>query len=211
MAQQKEFTSLSEASDICRLRTAGVTALAEQFVEQQSQLKRLIRGGVGRQLRRRLDASDVLQDVYLEASRSLSQFLLNPVFSAKNWLVALTTQRLRQLLRRHFLAKCRSLSCELDNNNAEDADFSPLAEIADRQSSPSARVMRKESSHVVVTAVRRLSADDQTILQLRTHDGISNVEAAELLCITPAAATKRYVRALDRLNSELRNLGWSQE
>ncbi len=211
MAQHYSQSFCSEASDIGRLRTNGVAALAEQFVAQRSHLRRIVRGAVGKQLRRRLDASDVVQEVYIEASRSLSQFLRNPVFSARNWLIALTTQRVRQTLRRHFLRKCRSLNVEVSMDAGTHSDFCSAAEISDARPSPAGRAMRIESSGIVQKALRSLSPSDQEILQLRTIEGKGNVDAADVLDITPAAATKRYVRALERLNMALQVNGWTRE
>ena len=44
---------------------------------------------------------------------------------------------------------------------------------------------------------------DREILALRHYEELTNQEAAEELGITPAAASKRYIRALERLKTAL--------
>ena len=46
---------------------------------------------------------------------------------------------------------------------------------------------------------------DREILALRHYEELTNQEAAEELGITPAAASKRYIRALERLKAVLAN------
>ena len=52
-------------------------------------------------------------------------------------------------------------------------------------------------------AVDGLEPLDREILALRHYEELTNQEAAEELGITPAAASKRYIRALERLRATL--------
>jgi RNA polymerase sigma-70 factor (ECF subfamily) len=54
----------------------------------------------------------------------------------------------------------------------------------------------------------QLSAPDQEIILLRHAEGLCNSEIAEVLEIDPRAASKRYGRAIGRLSTELRRLGF---
>ena len=53
----------------------------------------------------------------------------------------------------------------------------------------------------VRSAVARLDPDDQAIIVLRNYEQLSNQQAAEVLGIEAAAASKRFGRALLRLKS----------
>jgi RNA polymerase sigma-70 factor, ECF subfamily len=48
-----------------------------------------------------------------------------------------------------------------------------------------------------------MDATDREVLVLRHFEQLSNAEVAELLAIEPPAASKRYVRALSRLQEIL--------
>jgi RNA polymerase sigma-70 factor (ECF subfamily) len=55
-------------------------------------------------------------------------------------------------------------------------------------------------------ALNSLDPLDREILALRHFEQLSNVEAAQELELEPSAASKRYVRALNRLQNILRKL-----
>ena len=55
----------------------------------------------------------------------------------------------------------------------------------------------------MLEALEQLEPLDREILALRHFEGLSNEDAALELGIEPAAASKRYVRALQRLRPAL--------
>ena len=69
--------------------------------------------------------------------------------------------------------------------------------------SPSMAAMRVEMQIRFQEAVDGLEPLDRDILALRHYEELTNQEAAEELGITPAAASKRYIRALERLRAAL--------
>jgi len=69
--------------------------------------------------------------------------------------------------------------------------------------SPSTAAIRMEMQARLQAIVDRLDPLDREILALRHYEELTNQEAAEELDITPAAASKRYIRALERLKSAL--------
>ena len=56
-------------------------------------------------------------------------------------------------------------------------------------------------------AVALLSEGDQEILLMRTFEGMSNQEIGYVLDIDPAAASKRYGRAMLRLSKVFEEIG----
>ena len=52
-----------------------------------------------------------------------------------------------------------------------------------------------------------LSVEDREVVLLRTFEGLSNIEAAEVLGLRPDAASKRFARALIRLRRTFAALG----
>lgn len=59
--------------------------------------------------------------------------------------------------------------------------------------------------------MQALGEQDQEILVLRHEEELSNRVAAEELDISPAAASKRYIRALERLKSVADRVGGPAE
>ena len=55
-------------------------------------------------------------------------------------------------------------------------------------------------------ALDQLDPTDREVLALRHFEELSNLETAAVLGIQPAAASKRYVRALERLKGALAKL-----
>ncbi len=60
-----------------------------------------------------------------------------------------------------------------------------------------------ELSNQIDQALERLDPTDREVLTLRHFEDLSNNKVAELLGLQKAAASKRYVRALQRLKESL--------
>jgi RNA polymerase sigma-70 factor (ECF subfamily) len=67
--------------------------------------------------------------------------------------------------------------------------------------------MRRELVQGVQHALARLRDEEREIILLRNFEELTNLEAAAVLGIEPAAASKRYGRALLRLNKLLQDSG----
>jgi RNA polymerase sigma-70 factor, ECF subfamily len=81
------------------------------------------------------------------------------------------------------------------------------AHLAADLTSPSAAAARNESVTRLEEALNRMEPLDREVLTLRHFEELSNNEVAEILGITKATASKRYVRALDRLKGALASGG----
>ena len=80
---------------------------------------------------------------------------------------------------------------------------STFAELFANTTSPSLAARRGEIMTLVREALDQLDPIDREVLVLRHFEQMSNLEAAASLSIKPAAASKRYVRAVDRLRGVL--------
>ena len=63
--------------------------------------------------------------------------------------------------------------------------------------------MRAELKLQLQEAINAMDPLDREIIALRHFEQLTNSEAAQLLEITEAAASKRYIRALERLRDIL--------
>lgn len=180
---------------------------AERLWERhRDPLRRMISARMGHDLDRRVDASDVVQDVMIRASLRLRDYLKNPVMPFHVWLRQLAQDRIVDQHRRHRLAARRSVGRERSLTNPAFADRSSVdlaALLRDPALTPAADALRHELESRFRAALDRLEPDDREVVMLRHFDGLGNGEVARLLGLSDAAAGMRYLRALRRLRTLL--------
>lgn len=150
---------------------------------------------------RRVDASDVVQDALLTASRRLAEYLKAPNIPFHAWLRQLARDRLADVYRRE-LADKRNVARE-QNAPVDRSSLNPLAQIRDEELTPAAMLLKKEFSERFHQAVDQLDDNSREIILMRHAEQLTNSQAAELLGLTEPAAGMRYVRALRQLKSLL--------
>ena len=184
------------------LQSGGQAALAEAFMSHRERLRRMVELRLDRRVAARVDASDVLQETYLDAARQLEHCVAQPPMSLFLWLRFLTGQRLMAIHRQHLGAQKRDAKQEVALHRAAgpEVDSQSLScSLIGRMTSPSMAAIRVELQFSFHQAVDGLDPLDREILALRHYEELSNQEAADELGITAAAASKRYIRALERL------------
>jgi RNA polymerase sigma-70 factor (ECF subfamily) len=184
-----------------RLCGGDSTALAPLFELYRPRLRRMVQLRLDPRAAARLDASDVLQETYLDAAGRVGEYVHDPRVCAFVWLRGLAWQRLLKLHRQHLGAGCRAavLECPLP----EGSDERLAAVLRALGDSPSQALDREESRRRVRRALDALAPDDREVILLRDFEGLSNSEVAQLLGIGRSGATMRYGRALFRLKELL--------
>jgi RNA polymerase sigma-70 factor (ECF subfamily) len=194
---------------IARARAGEATALNEIFARHRDRLQRMVQMRLDWRLQGRIDASDVIQDASLEASRRLDDYLREPSMPLFLWLRFLVGERLMFLHRHHLGTKMRDARREVSlfREALPEASSAALAaQLLGQHTSPSEAAVRAEQLLRVQEAVNRLDALDREIISLRHFEQLSRAEAAQVLGIEEAAAAKRYVRALKRLKDTLASM-----
>lgn len=187
-------------------RDGNVAAVEGLLDRHREPLKRLIGARLDRAITRRLDASDVVQDVLLEASQRLSDYLEKPGLPFHLWLRQLARDRMIDMHRRHRVAQRRSVNKERPLQARGYADQSSLdlaARLADGELTPAAASIRQELQQRFHEALQSLGEDDREILLMRHFEHLSNSETAQALQLSPAAAGMRHLRALRRMKQVL--------
>jgi len=154
-------------------------------------------------LQKRVDASDVVQETLVVASQRVHEFLEDRQVSFRVWLRRTAIERLIDVRRRH-LAKKRDVRRD---RSIADASSMAVALLQSKSNSGDPTQLHERNAQVA-EAIAQLPENDQEILLLRHIEGLTNVEMAQVLEIDPRAASKRYGRAVARLSSELRRLGF---
>ena len=175
--------------------------LGDLFTRHREHLRRMVLARVDDRLAQRIDASDVLQEAYLDAQQRLihAEKMHAPPLV---WLRQITEQTLIDLHRRHLLAECRAVGKEvpLDQPMPGMSSMMALAQkLAGSNSTPSGVLMEQERRQGLEKALRNMDALDREILVLRHFEELTNKEIAELLGLQPTAASNRYFRALQKL------------
>jgi RNA polymerase sigma-70 factor, ECF subfamily len=180
--------------------------LGTLLARHQKRLLRMVVLRLDRRLQGRIDASDVIQEAYLEASTRWAEYVRNPSMPFFLWLRFLTGQKLVTLHRHHLGVQMRdagqqvSLHCEL-GPGASSATLA--ARLLGHDSRPSEAAIRAEMKARVQEALDSMDALDREVLALRHFEQLSRAEIAHLLGVSEAAAGKRYLRALERLKQVL--------
>lgn len=165
-------------------------------------LRRLIRLRLDHAVARRVDASDVVQDVLLEAHTRLQDYLANPRMPFHLWLRHIARDRVIDMHRLHRGAQRRSMDREQSLVAPSSADHSAVdlaAHLADSALTPAAASIRRELEDRFLAAIHQLEEDDRDIILMRHFEQLGNSEAAEVLGLSPAAAGMRHLRALRKL------------
>jgi RNA polymerase sigma-70 factor (ECF subfamily) len=176
-------------------------AFEELFARYRPYLLRLIALRLDTKLRPRIDASDVVQETQLEVFRRLGEFLERQPMPFRVWLRKTACERLLKLREHHLNAAKRSLDREVPL--PERSSLLLAQGLFALGSSPSQRLSRREIARRVSQALAELPEADREILLMRTFEGLSYEEVGAALEIAPAAARKRYGRALLRLQKLL--------
>jgi RNA polymerase sigma-70 factor (ECF subfamily) len=173
--------------------------------DNRDRLRRFVQLRMHRRLAGRVDPSDVIQDAYLEASRTLDSYLRDPPLPLFLWLRHIVGRRLIDLHRKHLGAQMRDAAREVPlwHGVPGATSESLAAHLLGQLTAPSQAMMRAEMQLRLQSALESLEPLDREILTLRHFEQLSNAEVARVLEITEAAASKRYVRALDRLHDVL--------
>lgn len=193
---------------VARLETGDDHAFVELFSRYRTRLKRMLEFRMDRRLRGREDASDILQEVYIDAHQRMPHYLKKRELSFYIWLRQLTTQRLIDVHRRHLKAEKRDIKQEVSINRRSTAatSASMAIQLAAQLASPSQVAMQAEMVVQLEVALDEMDEIDREILALRHFEELRNSEVAEVLGIKEAAASNRYVRALSRLRTVLERL-----
>ncbi len=196
--------STSELID--RLRAGDEGALAELFSAYRDRLKQIVLIRMDRRLRGRADASDVIQEAYLDARQRLRHYMAKPEMPFFVWLRQVTMQRLIDTHRHHLGVQMRDARQEISIHRGDPSVLSSAslaAQLVGQLTSPSQTVLRAELMDQVEVGLQQMDPIDREVLVLRHFEELTNNEIAEIHGITKAAASNRYVRALSRLRSIL--------
>src|SRR5262245_43293271 len=206
MATLMESNSEQTVALIERARAGDKEALNELFSRYRDRLRRMVDMRLDSRLQGRIDASDVVQDAYVDAAKRLPEYLGDPKLPLFLWLRLVVGDRLMKLHRHHLGAQMRAAGLEVSlyRGALPAASSAALAaQLLGKYTSPTQAAVRVERMLRLQEALNTVDAMDREVLSLRHFEELTFAETAQVLGIEESAATKRYFRALKRLKAVL--------
>ena len=188
------------------VRQGDADAVNRLMDRHRDSLRRMIQMRLDNKIQRRVDVSDVVQDVLVEANRRLQVYLDNPVMSFHLWLRQIAKDRIIDAHRRHRGSAKRSVDREkpLAVQAADDhSTMQLLDQLRDPELTPAAAATQQEMARAVEQSIAALGDQDAEIIIMRHYEHLSNQEIAQALELTEPAASMRYLRAVRKLREVL--------
>jgi RNA polymerase sigma-70 factor (ECF subfamily) len=191
-----------------RARAGDHSAFEELFDRHRVRLQKAIAMRMDRRVAARVDASDVLQETYLEAFKRLPKYLHQEGMPFYLWLHWMAREKVLGLHRRHLGADKRAIRREVPLMPV-DSSAQFVSGMIGRGPSPSQEVAKAELAERLRKAFGQLDDDERDLILWRHFEQLSARDTAQLLQISETAAAKRYIRAVERLRTILIGLGVS--
>lgn len=211
MNERQSSQPVDESRELSDLLHAGdENALGRLLERYRDRLLRIVQFRMDPRLNGRIDADDVVQEAFLEATQRIAGYVDNPSMPFFLWLRFITVQKLAGLHRHHFDVQARDREREVSltpgrSPGGTSADLA--ARLLGSQTSPSLVAARAETLTTLENALNSMDETDREVLSLRHFEQLSNLEVAEVLELSPTAASNRYVRAVRRLREIMTESG----
>lgn len=183
-----DWTSLTD-SELATLSIAGrQAAFAEIMRRYRQPVFRLARACTGEPD----EALDLVQETFVSAHQALSRY--DAQRSMKAWLAAIAINKCRDWGRKRTVRRFLSFALPLDGQAEAVVDEEPAADAAAADRQELDRVTR---------AIATLPMNLKEVLVLRTIEGLSQAETADVLGVSQKAVETRLYRARARLIEKL--------
>jgi RNA polymerase sigma-70 factor (ECF subfamily) len=185
---------------LVRARAGDGEALGQALEGFRAYLTVLARVQIGRRLQGKVDAADLVQDVFLEAHRHFPHFRGTSEAELAVWLRQILAGSLANLVRHYFGTQQRDVRLERElQEDVEQSSQVLLGGLVAPHSSPSQGAVRREQAVLLAEALEKLPEDHRRVLVLRHLEGLPFPEVAQRMERSVEATKKLWMRALDRL------------
>jgi len=190
---------------LTNIRQGDSDAINQLLEKHRQAVHRMVDLRMDQMLKRRVDASDIVQEVMIDATRRLQTYLENPVMPFHLWMRQMAKDRLIDAHRRHRGAARRSIDREqpLAVAASDESSLDLVAQLSDQQLTPAAAATWQELQRRFQDACDQLDPLDQEVVLMRHFEQLSNGETATALKLSPQAASMRYLRAMRRLREHI--------
>ena len=166
--------------------------LEKVFAEHRSRLPAFARLRIDRALAAKLDADEILAEVFVRAASRLDDLRQWGVNDAYPWLKKIVQDCIIDA-HRYYHSKRRNI---LDEQRLPAESASRLLGLVGPATTPSNAAARRELEQRLAEVLAQLTPKDRTLLMAVHIEGLSFREAGQALQITEAAARQRNFRVL---------------
>ena len=186
---------------LLREARAGDAATLGRLLElYRRYLALLARVQIGHRLQGKVDASDIVQETFLEAHRNFPRFRGTSEGELVRWLRQILAANLADLLRRYLGAQGRDVRLEREIEDAFDRSSVLLDRgLVAQQSSPSQQAARREQAVLLADALDQLPDDYRDVLVLRHLEGLTFPQVSSRMGRSLDSVEKLWMRGLARL------------
>jgi RNA polymerase sigma-70 factor (ECF subfamily) len=178
-------------------------ALGRLLEAQRADLYRLAERQLDGRIAVRVNASDLIQQIFLEAYRSFPQFAGKDARELVAWLQGILDHKAAGTIRDHAVLQKRDVRREQSIDDSQ--GNAPLKqELVAGLSSPSQKAIRQEDALRLSQALTALPDDQREAVRLRHLEGWALADIAQRLSRSPAATAGLIKRGMRELRRQLR-------
>jgi RNA polymerase sigma-70 factor (ECF subfamily) len=199
-----EANRLSPDQSLALLGMGNALSLGQCLEGNRTLLFARARQQLGRQLRGKVDAEDLVQETFLEAHRQWRSFRGTTEAELYNWLDRILAGRIADTMRRYLGCQARDVRLEVNlalemSQSSEDPDPGLVA----RQDPPNKQAAQREELVLLVRTLNLLPEDYRAVLLLRHQEDLTFPEIAQRIQRSLDSVKKLHERAIDRLRRSL--------
>ena len=154
-------------------------------------------------LKNKIDASDIVQEVLLQAVNALPKFRGSTDAEFSAWLQAILVNKLTDAVR-HFGRKKRDAVLEESFRRGLNESSKTIEELLSAKSpSPSKHMLLHERAELLAAVLEKLPEDQRTVIEYHHLLEYSVIETAEVMGRTPDAVAGLLRRGLKALRNGL--------
>jgi RNA polymerase sigma-70 factor (ECF subfamily) len=187
-----------------RARDGDDDARDELFQKCRAYVGVVARAQVESWLQAKVDASDLVQQTLLEAHRGFGQFRGTSEAEWLAWLRRILAHNAADFVRQYHGTEKRQARREVRWQAAPDEQSHRGREPSDPGESPSQMAIRREDELLVAESLARLSPDHQEVIALRNLQRLPFDEVARRMGRSRPAVQMLWMRALAKLQEEVR-------
>jgi RNA polymerase sigma-70 factor (ECF subfamily) len=193
-----------DAEQLLRAARGGdAEALGRLLELYRSYLALLARLQIDHRLQGKTDASDVIQEVFLQAHRSFGEFRGQSEGELVEWLRKILATRLANVVRQFYGTQRRDVRLEQKLDRELDRSSKVAQALVASHSSPSQNAARREQAVLLAEALSRLPADHREVIVLHHLEGLTLADTARRMGRSVGSVEKLWVRALAALRRSL--------
>ncbi|MDB5326261.1 MAG: rpoE 4 [Phycisphaerales bacterium] len=189
-------------------RAGDEQAIGQLLSSFESYLLLLARVRLGPKLRGKVDPGDIVQEVFLDATRQFPNFRGTHEAELSVWLRRILAGQLALTMRRFLGSKGRDVRLERDIQQQIDDSARALdAGLAASLSTPSQHASKREQTVLLADAMAKLPEDYREVIILRHLEGLGFAEVASRMGRSEDSVQKLWVRSLAKLRTTLSTEG----